>query len=141
MLHGQSPARIAFLRKVLEDGPAEGIEPIDKWQDLRSAGKAGEYYLVYFGREKMKEWLFDLPRQGLTAGMAFRVEVLDTWNMATKAVPGEFEIITDTTYRYHAKGHKKIKLSGKPYLALRITRVEGDRVTPRQPAEKIYGEG
>ena len=30
---GESPPRIAFLRKILEDGPAEGLEPIDKWQD------------------------------------------------------------------------------------------------------------
>ncbi|MCA1686621.1 MAG: DUF5060 domain-containing protein, partial [Planctomycetia bacterium] len=33
VLHGESPRRIAFLRKILEDGPPEGLEPIDKWQD------------------------------------------------------------------------------------------------------------
>jgi hypothetical protein len=52
-LHGQSPARIAFLRTILDAGPAEGINPIDKWQDLRTAGAAGEYYLVYFGADTM----------------------------------------------------------------------------------------
>jgi hypothetical protein len=141
-LHGKSPARIGFLRKVMEEGPADGIDPIDKWQDLRTAGKAGEYYLIYFGREKPpREWLFELPRQGLTAGMRFRVEVLDTWNMTVKPVAGEFEIIADTTYRYHAKGRKKIKLPGKPYMALRLQRVAGERVKEQKPAEKIYGEG
>ena len=29
VLHGESPARIAFLRRVLEQGPAEGLEPLD----------------------------------------------------------------------------------------------------------------
>src|SRR5262249_60277442 len=65
VLHGRSPARIAFLRKVLEEGPPEGLEPIDKWQDVRTAGKKGEYYLVYFGRDNPTEWTFELPRAGL----------------------------------------------------------------------------
>ncbi|MCS7032603.1 MAG: DUF5060 domain-containing protein, partial [Phycisphaerae bacterium] len=37
-LHGQSPPRIAFLRRILEESPPEGIDPIDKWQDVRTAG-------------------------------------------------------------------------------------------------------
>ena len=139
-LHGESPKRLAFLKKVLDDAPPEGIDPIDKWQDLRTTGKPGEYYLVYFGREKPKQWLFELPRQGLSAGMRFRVEVLDTWNMTTKPVAGVFEIITDTTYRYHAKGRKRIKLPGKPYLALRVRRIEGGAVKTEKAAH-IYGEG
>jgi hypothetical protein len=31
-LRGQSPARIAFLRAILETGPPEGLDPLDKWQ-------------------------------------------------------------------------------------------------------------
>ncbi len=34
VLRGQSPARIAFLKKIVEEGPADGINPIDKWQDI-----------------------------------------------------------------------------------------------------------
>jgi hypothetical protein len=139
-LHGESPKRLAFLKKVLDDAPAEGIDPIDKWQDLRTAGRPGEYYLIYFGRDKPKQWLFELPRQGLDAGMRFRVEVLDTWNMTERSVPGIFEIITDTTYRYHARGKKRIKLPGKPYVALRIRRIEGGAIKT-QKAAHIYGEG
>ena len=63
VLHGQSPARLAFLRKVLERRPPEGLEPIDKWQDPHIAGKAGEYYLIYFGKERPTEWLFELPAE------------------------------------------------------------------------------
>src|SRR5437868_1371421 len=58
-LRGKSPERIAFLRKVLEDGPKDGMEPIDKWQDDRTAGKRGAYYIVYFGKERPKEWAVD----------------------------------------------------------------------------------
>jgi hypothetical protein len=142
-LYGQSPARIAFLRKVMEAGPAEGLEPIDKWQDEQTAGQPGEYYLVYFGKQRPEEWLFELPRQGLSAGMRFTVEVLDTWNMTVEPVEGEFEVITDTTYRYHAKGgakgQGKVKLPGRAWMALRIRRVEGD-VVEAEEGEKIYGE-
>jgi hypothetical protein len=122
-LHGQSPARIAFLRKVLEAGPAEGIDPIDRWQDDRTAGKAGEYYLVYFGKDRPAEWVFELPRAGLKSGMRFKAEVLDAWDMTVTPVDGEFVIKTDQGYRYRAQGDRTIKLPGKPYVAVRIRRV------------------
>jgi hypothetical protein len=123
VLHGQSPPRIAFLRKVIEAGPAEGIEPIDKWQDERTAGKAGEYYLVYFGKDRPAEWVFELPRAGLKDGMRFQAEVLDTWDMTATPVDGEFVIQTNKGYRYRSAGEKVIKLPGKPYVAIRIRRV------------------
>ena len=40
VLRGESPARIAFLRDVLATAPAEGIEPIDKWQVTNVARQA-----------------------------------------------------------------------------------------------------
>lgn len=122
VLRGQSPPRIAFLRKVIESGPATGIDPIDKWQDDRTAGKAGEYYLVYFGRERPTEWTFELPRAGLQSGMRFKVELLDTWEMTATPVDGEFVVKADTGYRYRAEGKRAVKLPGKPYMALRVRR-------------------
>jgi hypothetical protein len=141
-LRGQSPPRIAFLRQVLESAPAEGLEPIDKWQDLQTCGKPGEYYLVYLGKQRPTEWLFELPRAGLAAGMSFTAEVLDTWNMTVTPVEGEFRIIADTTYRYHAEGRRTIPLSGKPYMAIRIKRVPGDAIPSGAGTEnrRIYGE-
>jgi hypothetical protein len=138
-LHGKSPARLGFLKQVLETSPAEGIDPIDKWQDHRTAGKAGEYYLVYFGKETPSEWLFELPRAGLSAGMSFHVEILDTWNMTVSPVESVFKIVEDGVYRHHADGMRKIKLPGKPYIALRIQRVAGDRVQFKE-GQRIYGE-
>jgi hypothetical protein len=124
VLHGTSPARIAFLRDVLETSPPEGIDPIDKWDDPTVAGKPGEYYLIYFGRSEPAEWRFELPKDGLVSGTTFRVELLDTWNMTVAPVNGTFEIVNDTKYRSHARGNPVVKLPGKPYLALRIRRVE-----------------
>ena len=125
-LHGKSAPRLAFLRKVMEDGPATGIDPIDKWYDVKTAGKAGEYYLIYFGRERPTEWLFELPKAELAAGMQFKVEILDTWNMTVEPAPGEFKIIEDSRYRYHAEGLPKVKLPSKPWIALRVTRIDKD---------------
>lgn len=139
-LHGQSPARIAFLRQVMEAGPAEGIDPVDKWQDACTAGQRGQYYLVYFGRQQPTEWTFELPAKGLSEGMRFTVELLDTWNMQITPVSGEFEIIADGTYRYHARGLPKVSLPGRSWMALRITRVAGDHVAFKGEA-RIYGEG
>ncbi|HSH94170.1 MAG TPA: DUF5605 domain-containing protein, partial [Roseimicrobium sp.] len=123
VLHGQSPARIAFLRKVLQEGPSVGLEPIDKWQDDRTACRPGEFYLVYFGKDRPTEWTFELPKAGLSEGMTFRVELLDTWDMTTTPVERVFKIETNDGYRYRAGG-AAIRLPGKPYVALRIRRAD-----------------
>jgi hypothetical protein len=123
VLHGQSPPRIAFLRKVLEEGPAEGLELIDKWQNHRTAGKKGEYYLVYFGKEKPREWAFELPRAGLQEPLRLGVEVLDTWDMTVTPLPGIFEMRPVGKYLYTCVNRPKLELPGKPYLALRMRKV------------------
>ena len=123
VLKGQSPPRIAFLKQVMETAPPEGIEPIDKWWDARTAGKAGEYYLVYLGRECPTEWTFELPSRGLAEGVEFSVEVLDTWNMTVTPVGGVFRVVAAGRYRYHAEGHRKVPLPGRPYMAMRIQRI------------------
>jgi hypothetical protein len=122
VLKGESPARLAFLQKVMQDGPATGINPIDKWRDSHIAGKGGEYYIVYFGKETPTEWPFHLPnREGVQIGQTFKVDVLDTWNMTVTPVPGEFTAVAGPTrYNLLAKDDAKITLPGKPYLALRI---------------------
>ena len=124
VLHGQSPARIEFLKKVLESAPPEGLEPIDKWQDPHIAGKAGEYYLIYFGKERPTEWIFELPRGKTANGAGFRVEVLDTWDMTITPVEGVFKTKAVNRYVVHAEGDQSVKLPGKPYMALRIRRAD-----------------
>jgi hypothetical protein len=121
-LYGQSPARLAFLKQILADSPADGIEPIDKWQDSNMGGQPGQYYLLYFGNEKPRSWPFKLYKEGLQDGMKFKVDVIDTWNMTITPVKGEFVVKKkDGYYSTDATG-RVIKLPGKPYLALRIRR-------------------
>jgi hypothetical protein len=119
-LRGNSPKRIDFLRKVLEDGPKEGLEPIDKWQDERTAGKKGEYYLVYFGKEKPDEWTVDLPRAGIDGPLTLTADVLDTWNMTAKPVSGTFTVKPNGRYRLTADPPARITLPGTPYMAIRL---------------------
>ncbi len=124
VLKGQSPARLAFLRQVLEDSPTEGIEPIDKWQDCPFAGKRGEYYLGYFGREARTAWPFELYKAELADGMKFTAEVLDTWNMTITPIEGMFTLKKKGDYFFADKDARSIALSGKPYMAIRIRRVK-----------------
>jgi hypothetical protein len=130
ILRGQSPARLAFLRKVLEDAPPEGIEPIDKWQNSQYAGQPGKYYLVYLGKQQPTSWEFKLPKPPQGKGIAiedtmkFRAEVLDTWNMTTTPVDGMFTLKKTTDYFYGDEAGRSIPLPGRPYQAIRIKRIE-----------------
>jgi hypothetical protein len=106
-LYGQSPARITFLRQVLEEAPAP-LEPVGEITDthLPSGGQPGVYYLTYFGVRQPGRVTLRLP-----AGRRFRVDLLDTWEMT--ATPLEDAVEDGTTLR----------LPRKPYLALRLRRV------------------
>ncbi|MCS7032633.1 MAG: DUF5605 domain-containing protein, partial [Phycisphaerae bacterium] len=106
---------------------------------VRTAGQPGRYYLVYFGREPVTDWVFELPRAGLSAGMRFTADIIDTWNMTVERVPGEFTIMENGVYRYRAEGSPSIRLPGRPWMAVRIQRVAGDQVT-YQGETRIYGE-
>ncbi len=104
-LHGQSPQRIAFLRQVIEQGPA-GIEPIDFGWDAACAGRPGEYYLVYFGNRQPSFRLLELPEDRL-----FQVDLIDAWEMTVTPLPGAYQ------------GACRIALPARPYQALRIRRL------------------
>jgi hypothetical protein len=125
VLRGESPARIAFLRRILEEGPTGGIDPIDKWQDWNMAGKPGEHYLLYFGHETPKSWPFVLYRDGLQDGMRFKVEVIDTWAMTLTAVDGVFTVKKKDRYVFVERDGRSVALPGRPGIALRIRSAGG----------------
>jgi hypothetical protein len=130
VLKGQSPARLAFLRKVLSDSPAEGIEPIDKWQNPEYGGRAPDYYLVYLGKQTPASWEFKLPKppqgkgQPPAEGMKFTAEVLDTWNMTVTPITDTFTLVKKTDYFHADRDGRSIPLPGKPYMAIRIKRMK-----------------
>ena len=123
-LSGASPARISFLKQILDDAPAEGIEPIDRYFESNIAGKPGTYYLVYFGKEPTKDWTISLYKDSLTDGMKFQLDVLDTWNMTITHDPRTFTLKRHDPYYFHDREEAKVDLGGKPFMAVRLRRVD-----------------
>ncbi len=102
VLHGQSPERIAFLRQIMEEGPA--IDPRGNYWDLNQSTSADDAYrLIYFGinRPAYKDI-------NLSEGHKYTVEVIDTWEMTITPLAGTFS------------GKCRVTLPGKPHIALRI---------------------
>jgi Domain of unknown function (DUF5060)/Domain of unknown function (DUF5605)/Protein of unknown function (DUF4038) len=129
VLKARGPARLAFLRRALEKGPAEGIEPIgDARQHPRYGGQPARYTLVYFGKDAPTSWAFQLasPPPGgaspnpLADGMKLSAEVLDTWNMTITPVDGPFTLKKGNGSSFVDKDHRSIALPGRPYMAVRI---------------------
>jgi hypothetical protein len=126
VLKGQSPARLAFLKKVLEDSPAEGIDPIEGWPNAECAGQPGKYYLIYFGKSTPSLWELLLPADkngALEDGMKFKAEILDTWDMTVTPVTRIFTV-KKTDGPFFNDSSRSMDLPGKPYIAIRLTRVE-----------------
>jgi len=102
VLHGESPKRIAFLRGIVESGPAEGLAPLAN-PYYPGAAKAGDYYLFYLDYHQPEIARFDLP-----AGTRFEADVIDPWEMTVAKNPGVYS------------GRVELKMPGKPYLAVRF---------------------
>jgi hypothetical protein len=105
VLHGESPKRIAFLRKILESAPPEGLNNLSTY--YLGAGQAGRYYLYYFDVNQPAEHEFDLA-----PGARYRADIIDPWEMTIAPVAGSFE------------GKFNMKLPGKPFMAVRFERVQ-----------------
>jgi len=105
VLHGESPKRIAFLRGIVESGPAEGLTPLAN-PYYPAAGKSGEYYLYYLDYHQPVVAGFNLP-----ADVKFQADVIDPWAMTVT--------ISDDTY----SGRFELKMPGRPGLAVRFRRV------------------
>jgi hypothetical protein len=71
------------------------------------AGKEPDYYLHYLGNTQPARRFLDLPDEH-----RYTIDVIDAWNMTVERVPGEFT------------GRCEVRLPGRPYMALRITRCE-----------------
>lgn len=108
-LYGSSPDRIAFLRRVLEEGPEEGLNPFPPDFEVPRAGVPGRYYLYYFGFSQPRFRSFQLEH-----GVRYRADVIDTWNMTIEEQDGVYE------------GTFTLQLPGRPYIAVRLQRLEQD---------------
>jgi hypothetical protein len=122
-LVGTSAPRLAFLRKIMEEGPVPGIDPIQPWWNYHIGGKPNEYYLRYFGAEKPTEWAVTLPGRGKDALLTYRMDIIDTWNMTVTPVDGAFRMATKNEYDVYDPARPSVTLPGKPWIAVRLTRI------------------
>lgn len=104
-LHGKSPERIGFLRKLMEDGP-ENMDALDIGTNYQAIGIEGEYYLYYFGQHQPALIELQLP-----AEHTFKAEIIDTWNMTIEEIEGEYS------------GPCQVQMPGTSYQALRLQRI------------------
>ncbi|BDZ64921.1 apiosidase-like domain-containing protein [Agromyces mangrovi Wang et al. 2018] len=125
---GESPARLGFLRGLLDEVDGAGVDPIDNWwDDAFVAGVDGSVYFQYLGREAPGEWAFRLPigwrGVQLEAGDRFEVDVIDTWHMTVTPVGRLFEIDETAKNDAWARAADPVALPAGEALALRIRRI------------------
>jgi len=121
-LVGTSHRRLAFLKKIMEEGPVPGVEPIQAWWNYHLGGKEGEYYLRYFGADKPTEWDVVLPGRGPKALLTYRADIIDTWNMTVTPVDGVFKMARKNDYDVQDPARPKLALPGKSWIAVRLTK-------------------
>lgn len=103
-LRGTSPARIDFLRRLLETTGTSGLTAaVDPY--YTNAFVADRLYLWYFGDHSPAEYAFPLPEK-----ISFRATLLDPWAMTRTPLEGRFS------------GKSTIALPGKPYQAILFER-------------------
>ncbi len=110
VLRGDSPERLAFLRRVIEESPTGRINPISSDWNFSWGGVAGRYIPIYLGGARPLYRAVRLPD-----GMTAKIEVPDAWNMTINELPGEYS------------GEVRIDLPARPYMAIRA-RAVGDTV-------------
>jgi hypothetical protein len=131
VLRGESWKRIGFLREIIEGAPAGGLSP-QRNSDERifgnhgmsnyfarrySAGKSGEYYLVY-----LENYQPTLVPVWLPEG-EYEFDIIDTWEMTI--TPAKVNILSGPeSYLYDFLNENLpthvIELPGKPRRTIRI---------------------
>jgi hypothetical protein len=79
VLRGQSPARIAFLKKIMEPTPFAEMEPRELSNGNYILSKTGELYFIYFSNPTAIT--LELPGSRM-----YKVDGIDTWNMTVTAL-------------------------------------------------------
>ncbi|WP_206477090.1 DUF5605 domain-containing protein [Microbacterium sp. KRD172] len=108
-LHGSSPERIGFLEGLIAEAPAGVWDPLPSDWDVPWGG-SDRVRVGYFGFNRPRFRNLVLPEG------AWRVEVIDTWNMTIEQVPGT-----------HPAGSVRVELPGRQFMAVRATRVDDAR--------------
>ena len=93
----------------MESGPSplKQANLVDNWMPYPSLNYKDDYFLIYFNDDQPMFVVLNLPQKG-----SFKVEVIDTWNMTISPLKQAFS------------GQSMIPLPQKPYIALRIVKLE-----------------
>jgi hypothetical protein len=115
-LHGTSPARIAFLRTLLEGttggaaapGSPRGLEAPRSayYPNASRTNAAGQVEMLLYYFDEHQPIYYDVP---LPPGV-FTVDLIDPWAMTIRTVPGT------------VSGTVKLPLTGRPFQAVRFRR-------------------
>ena len=108
VLHGQSPARLAFYRQLMEKHAHSGLDSVSGvWGgNFPAASRGSDYFLAYFGLHQPGLMDYHFPE-----GNTYRLEVVDTWEMTVTPLSGEYA------------GSGEVDLPTRPYLALQAVRL------------------
>jgi Domain of unknown function (DUF5060)/Protein of unknown function (DUF4038)/PKD domain/Concanavalin A-like lectin/glucanases superfamily/Domain of unknown function (DUF5605) len=123
VLHGQSPARIQFMKEIIEGLPYQEMSPdFSHHPEICILAKPGESYLVYFADKREVKLV-------LPAGRPYKVDGFDTWQMKIlpigTASAGEFRFTPP-----------------KADYAVRLTRyAPGEKIRPEARASADKTEG
>lgn len=104
-LYGESPERIAFLRRIVEEVPCNA-SPLDSIRDVPTIGIEGEYYLQYYGIHRPAYRELPLPED-----RSFEIELIDTWSMTITRLEGTYQ------------GPTRVPMPSQPYFAVRVRAV------------------
>lgn len=107
ILKGTSPARIAFMKELLEEYPQYEIELISDFGDSVCGGCPKEYYLYYYSGFRPNKAHYNLP-----ISREYKAEVIDTWNMTRETLPGTYT------------GAVTIDLPARQYMLVRFVAVK-----------------
>jgi len=118
-LHGESGARIAFLRTLVERISTVGLTEVEGAYYF-SAETPDELILYYFDYHRPARYDFPLPT---TAN--FSATLIDPFAMTTTPATGTFT------------GKSRLTLSGKPYQAVLFQRVSNAKGKPNSPNEPL----
>ncbi|MYU16948.1 DUF5060 domain-containing protein [Streptomyces sp. SID8361] len=106
ILAGESAARIAFLRRIVEESPTGRLAPLGpRHSPVAHGGVHGEYVLLYFGRHRPRFYDVAIPD-----GMRATIQVIDAWNMTIEDIGGTHE------------GTIRVNLPARPFIAVRLKR-------------------
>jgi hypothetical protein len=132
-LKGESWKRIAFLRHILTDSGVTGLELmsglIDGWPWTRVSGVkdlGGRVSFIYFGEHQPLEWTTGLP----TDDGRYEVDLIDTWAMTVEPARQIPPLVQHPTrHGTEVRGGQAdaafgVELPGRPYLALRVRKLD-----------------